>query len=282
MGFLQKWFPKFFSNSIDSPGQYDYSPSIAGQYISWTVGVGTDALAGGKIDGTLKWPLFTIPDKLVADPCLIKVDNVWWRAFTVGEPNGKRNGIGVHKIDVNGKVLSPVRMVIPQSANPSSYGNGQATLTTLPNGFIMMMFRVDGDFNRTVILDRSMNYVKDVPFFGAEDGPSPDIFWYEGKVWKLVQGGGLVGLRSFQYVDDRLVRDVGLESGFPVPEGDGVLWARNVVRFSSPIDGCGVERTESGGIRFVGFRKLAFWNGSGDPTNPGSWLLRKGTITIPK
>jgi hypothetical protein len=277
---LFAWLPKFFSNRIDTPSNYDYSCSVSGNMITLTTGLGNDAITAASLDGKVRWPVFSLSDKLVADPCLFRINGRFVRLFTCGNSDGRRNGIAYHYLNSSG-VFGSHKFIVPQVTSGSDYANGQPSVLELPNGFFMMWYRTFGDLNRALILDRSLNVVKEVPFRSPEDGASPEIFWFEGKVWKLFSGGEMVGLRSFRYENDMLVRERELEVSYPL-SGGGYFNCRYGVRFPQQIDGPGIVKDAANKVVVDSNRQLTFWNGAGSSSDPGTWELRKGVLTIPK
>jgi hypothetical protein len=275
---LFAWLPKFFSNRIDTPSNYDYGASACGNRVAWCSGLGSDTIVSSNIDGTKKWKPFYIPGMLVADPSIIWLDGRWIVFHTLGFADGTRNAVSYYTVSSSG-VASSNKVLIPHSTTIGTYGNGQPSCIVLENGFLMLWYRVDGDFNKAIILDRSLNYVKSVPFVYTADGASCDIFWWKGKVWQAVTGGGWFGVRSYRYENDRLVREIESEKGFPVP--GGYFNAILAIRVDGAVDGAGVRKNLDGTV-FVKNNSIEVWQGCEDRgLGLGSWFLKRFFFLLP-
>jgi hypothetical protein len=202
---------------------------------------------------------------------------------TVGNPDGKRNGVMWVDLDAAGNPRITSGVIIPQTNNPAWYGFGQPSVTTLPDGNRVMFVRADGPSGENTIrafvlqgktIYRELSFVNTNGDLVLEDGASPEIFWINGALHMLVLGGGMAALRKYNILSDFRIERVRLAETVV-----GGLWGFNHVPAVDMVDGAGIVRGVDNKAVIVS-GKASFWRGAGDASVPGTWRLVKGEILV--
>lgn len=285
---MLSWHPVVTADSIDNTNTYEYGASVVNGRLFCCCGLGTDTLVSVRLDGKGASKPFTIPGKLTADPAAIHTQAGYDLFFTVGNLNGKQNGIGVVRCNPAGVVNSHPVMVLGQSLDPSTYGIGQPSIADIGAGVRIMAARFDRDGGGDQIkLFRMVNYrVQDeIPFTDVEDGASPEIFWLDGKLHMLIAGGGYIGIRTYVWNEyGQLRRERELEQPFTLTD-NGHFWAREAVFAGDTIDGVGVVRDAANkpivNVQSSGRRTVGFWRAAGKAGDPSTWGLKRMYIHLP-
>ncbi|MGL5934171.1 MAG: hypothetical protein ACRCZI_00960 [Cetobacterium sp.] len=271
---------------IDTPNIYDYSATIVnGRAFITTarkgVNGGSDAIVSLRLQRPeTQSPPFQWPGRLVADPFALRYANAYLVLFTVGMPDGKRNGVGFARTSNTG-VFGATHTLIPQATRPDTYGIGQPSVACLPDGRKIVFARDDGPgagVQRAWWLDTTggrCDLGTELHFSQTEDGASVEWFWATGNLWALVAGGDVAGLRSYSLTDGMITRDRQLEQ-------PGAWW-RTSVPVPKMVDGCGIER-DATNKPIIRDGRLTFWQGQGDTGHPGAertWRLVRHEIPLP-
>jgi len=270
---------------------YDYGPSVTAGRMWWCAGLGTDTIVSAPLPGRpgkvgKPWH---IPGKLVADPCAVTIGHQTLVLFTVGDPDGRNNGIGwaVWPDPAN----PPTRhgMLIPQTG-AGTYGIGQPSVAATDGGWAMLVHRADGPGDTNVFAAHTVDIddvalggkpilLDPVPFTEPEDGASPEA-WFtpDRRLAILVSGGGWCGIRTYAHRDGALARERHLETASPVHGGQ--FWAQAPHHTPGAVDGLGVER-DAHNRPIITAGTVHCWQAHGDPAAPGTWALRRFAYTLP-
>jgi hypothetical protein len=276
--------------SVGDPTRYEYGPSVVivpavgakkDQYVmSCTAGRNTDTISvvmfPSAPGASRKYAYFSEPERLVADPCLLFANNLWYLAYTSGDPDGKNNHIRLRTMTDAGVFGKPTLLLKP----PASlfYGYGQPCLVM--RGPDMFMFYTDKTtlHNRLAGLDlttrRPIHFVE-----GSEDGGSADWFVTSSNEFKALQAGdGQVALRNYAYdpVQRTMTRYKGIESTVP----GSTLQGYNHVARPLGVDGACIVKYKHGNLQLKN-GKLECWQAGGDSLKPETWQLEKFYINAP-
>lgn len=271
---------------------YDYGPSIAGGRMWWCSGLGTDTIVSAPLPGRpgkvgKPWH---IVGNLVADPCAVTIGHQTLVLFTVGDPDGRNNGIGWAVWSDPTKPPTRTGMLIPQAA-PSRYGIGQPSLATWGDGGALLVYRDDGDAGANVLrmahvdldpvaLGGPPGIERPAAFADAEDGASPEAWLLDdGRLAILVSGGGWCGLRTYwPTATGEWQRQRELETAMPVMGGQ--FHAQAPKPTPGAVDGLGVER-DAHNRPIVTAGTVHYWQAHGDPASPGTWALGRFGYRLP-
>lgn len=170
-------------------------------------------------------------------------------------------------------------MLIPHATNPGTYGIGQPSVAVLPDGRMILFCRDDGPgagLQRAWWLDVGpirCDLGAELRFAQPEDGASVEWFWWAGRLWALVAGGDIAGVRSYRLdADGTITRERDLE----LPG----TWARSQVAVPRMVDGCAIERKADNTPR-ISAGVLGFWQARGDITQPGTWEVVRHELRMP-
>lgn len=284
--------PTVTPHGADVARCYDYGPSVAAGRVWWCSGLGTDTIVSAPLPGRpgkLGAP-WHIPGKLVADPCAVTIGHQTLVLFTVGDPDGRNNGIGWAVWSDPTKAPTRTGMLIPQAA-PGRYGIGQPSLATWGDGSALLAFRDDGANGENVLrvayIDLDLVALGGPPvveraaaFTEPEDGASPEAWLLDdGRLAILVSGGGWCGLRTYQPTAGyEWRRERHLETASPVAGGH--FHAQAPKPTPGAVDGLGVERdTRNRPVITAG--TVHYWQAHGDPAAPGTWALGRFGYRLP-
>jgi hypothetical protein len=287
------WSPILSADgSYGDPQAYEYGPTgllIADGTLltEQCVGLGTDTLSflsmrGGKILGKSSW---TMTGKLVADPIMVAFGTHTLLAYTVGDLDGKRNGVGAHWMSRStGKPVSSTMIVVPQTPapnHPGGYGIGQPAIAAKPYSPTMLFYTTTlSGVNRigacylNVSPGGAVTAGAQVDIIG-DDGVSVDATWLSQTRVALLQSNGKdqLGFRTYTLVNGQLVRDTGetVEDGFS---------ALTHFRLPNVIDGAGFVR----GLNtqpVVSNGKFRVLIATGNKADLGSWKITPALVPAP-
>lgn len=288
---MYAWNPTVTASKITDGRSYHYGASIVevarntGR-VFCCVGRGSDTISSvlttGK--GAEGWEL---PGKLVADPCAVRYGNQLLLAYTVGDLNGERNGVGFHWM--TGPTMSTHGrhdMLLAQSVgHPNSrYGTGQPAIAARPYSptIIVTTTTVSG-VNRLQAhyLDVSghgglVRIGQPIQILGGDDGVSVEAIWLSPTRLCMVQpnGANMITTRTYQMVGGQLIR----ETCETAREG---ISGRTFTRFDNVIDGAGIVRDAGNQPVYTTAGGYQIWIATGNRSNPGSWALHKTSIAVP-
>jgi hypothetical protein len=219
------WNPIVTATTIGDPTRYEYGPSViteAGsvQRVWCTAGRNTDTLSSIRTDGT-KQEYWVLADRLVADPCAMRYGTYYLLAYTVGDLNGQRNGVGCHWVAVADRSHGAHRMLIEQTPGPPAnpYGIGQPAIAAKPfSPTVMLSTTTLSGVNRLQAhylhvpgpnLDVALG--ERVPIIGGDDGASVDAWWLSPTRLAMVVSNGTdtLATRTYTLLNGSLVRDTG-------------------------------------------------------------------------
>jgi hypothetical protein len=292
---ISAWNPVVTPTTIGDDTRYEYSPSIVTespgvQRVWCTAGRNTDTISSVLTNGTDK-DFWVLPGKLVADPCVLRYGTQyksgWYLVtYTVGDPDGKRNGIGWHWQKVSGKQRSQHRMLIEQTAGSTAnaYGLGQPALAARPGSpTIMLHTDTRSGVNR---IGAHMLHVSNAGGTVAlgdpieitdNDGASVEAWWVSQTRLGLVMSNGsnMVATRTYQLVNGRLIRETGetQRNGF---------YGRTFTQVDNAIDGAGIVRDAANQPIRTPAGELRTWIATGNKANPATWQLRASTLAYPE
>lgn len=287
---LLPFVPTITPHSADVARCYDYGPSVAGSRMWWCSGLGTDTIVSAPMPGRpgKRGAPWHIPGKLVADPCAVSVGHQTLVLHTIGDPDGRRNGIGWAVW--SDPTRPPTRTGVLIAQTGTGYGIGQPSVAVHPDGSAMLAYRDDGPNGENQLRLANLNVdpvaLGDGPHLHAgtpefaepEDGASPEAWWHGNTLVIMVSGGGWCGVRTYEHTDGRWVRQRHLEIGAPVDGGQ--FWAQSPMGTPGAVDGLGVER-DARNQPVVGGGAVHCWQAAGDHTQPGTWALRRFAYALP-
>lgn len=296
------------ASTIDTPGRYDYTPSVVAGRIFWTGQYRGDAILSCRLTGPLGATRYTDPHALVADPAAMATGTGFVVFFTRGDKggptDGRRNGVCAARFTSDGLIAGDVATIIPPSANPDTYGSGQPTVAALPSDRYLLIYRADNDADASqlvavVLSSITLDVVERLRFGEAEDGASPEAFYVDDILHILLvgvdaEGKGWAGLRRYYYglpdfqtavVTGRealgsLRRDRSAERAYPITGGS--FWALpGAVPITNGIDGAGIVRDRNNDPVIRNGRLTAWRGWRNSLTRSPDWRLVKFTIPLP-
>jgi hypothetical protein len=307
----------FAAGFVDNIGNYDYAPAQVGNRLFWCTGLGqlkwpknrvpseqtgADAIVSMEVGSNVppkvskEFAFYLNPSQgLTCDPSPMKTATGYRVYYSRGDSNGQNNGVSFFETDNSGKILGTSltnRVVVTPQIN---YGAGQPSVTPRPAGGYLLAFRSNPippmiDETALMVLDGGTGFVTNPitpasfvrPSGQKEDGAQPDIFFNNGKLYKVLVAcspiQGLLGIRSHTPDAAQLVftREESLEAPF------SGFYARGIKPLSDCADGPGIVRSTTNEASLVG-GALSVWYGAIDFPNPaqGSWRLKQTTLALP-
>lgn len=283
------WKPTATPTTLSDPNAYEYGPRAASGRVWACVGLGTDTIASINVSArNTSSSAWTVPGKLVADPCPVPYVERCLLLFTVGDPAGTRNGVGVSWCTITDPVPKSAGVLIAQTeggpGNP--YGVGQPTVAARPGSptLLLTTTTVSG-VNRIQAHHLHVNALKQqcilgsrVDIAGGDDGASVDAWWLSRDRLALVQSNGsdLVGVRTYHLTPNgsTLIRETGEQDW-----GNG-FYARSATRIPDLIDGAGLDLSDNCQPR-KRLGRISIWVATGHGPTPATWMLRKASLPEP-